>query len=96
MRLDKKTLQAIKDVFKNKEIYLFGSRTNDNSKGGDIDLFINEDLTLSEIRKLKIELMLKIGIQKIDIVSKNYANEILKEEVLKNGILINNRKTEIK
>jgi len=85
VRLNQYVLKAIKETFKNHPIYLFGSRTKD-TKGGDIDLFIDEELSLKEVIKLKVKLLKKIGDRKIDIVSKKYANEILKQEVYKNGI----------
>ena len=85
VRLNQYILNSIKEIFKDYPIYLFGSRTKD-TKGGDIDLFIDEELSLKEVIKLKVKLLKKIGDRKIDIVSKKYANEILKQEVYKNGI----------
>ncbi len=45
MRVSQKEIQIIKDtIYKyfsnNVEIFLFGSRVDDNKKGGDIDLYI--------------------------------------------------------
>ena len=40
---------AVKYFGKNSKIYLFGSRTDDKKKGGDIDIYIETDKTLSEI-----------------------------------------------
>jgi len=85
VRLNQDILKAIKETFEDYHIYLFGSRTKD-TKGGDIDLFIDEEISLKEVIKLKVKLLKKIGDRKIDIVSKKYANEILKQEVYKNGI----------
>jgi predicted nucleotidyltransferase len=49
--------------------YLFGSRTDDSKRGGDIDLLlIGQGLDQYLIRKLKILLKEKLGDQKIDIV----------------------------
>ncbi|RDG29830.1 nucleotidyltransferase domain-containing protein [Oceanispirochaeta sp. M1] len=51
---------------------LFGSRSDDNARGGDIDLFIRTDLTGIELQEARIRTMagisLRIGEQKIDIV----------------------------
>ena len=88
MRIDEKTLKSIKEVFENKKVYLFGSRLDDNLKGGDIDLFVDEELSLKDLRKLKVKLLNKIGLQKIDLISKSQASEILKDEIAKKGICL--------
>ena len=88
MRLDEKTLKGIKEVLKNKKVILFGSRVDESVKGGDIDLYIDEDLDIEEIAKLKAKLIKKIGDRKIDIVSKRYANELILKEIQKKGIII--------
>jgi len=88
VRLDEKTLKGIKEVLKNKKVILFGSRVDDSVKGGDIDLYIDEDLDIEEIAKLKAKLIKKIGDRKIDIVSKRYANELILKEIQKKGIVI--------
>jgi len=85
VRLNKFILKSIKEVFEGYNIYLFGSRTK-NTLGGDIDLFIDNNISLKDVIKLKVKLLKKIGDRKIDIVSKKYANEILKKEVYENGI----------
>jgi predicted nucleotidyltransferase len=59
---------------KNTRVILFGSRTNDASRGGDIDLFIQPDIYTSpeEMLKKKVNMLLemeqKLGEQKIDII----------------------------
>jgi len=88
VRLDEKTLKGIKEVLKNKKVILFGSRVDESVKGGDIDLYIDEDLDIEEIAKLKAKLIKKIGDRKIDIVSKRYANELILKEIQKKGIII--------
>lgn len=53
-------------------IYLFGSRLNDQAKGGDIDLFIESETPLSLIHcaQIKMELESQLGLP-VDIVSKH-------------------------
>ncbi|MDD3775842.1 MAG: nucleotidyltransferase domain-containing protein [Sulfurovaceae bacterium] len=51
------------------KLYLFGSRTDDDRKGGDIDLLIvSKDLTKRDLRLLRIDFFDKFGEQKLDIV----------------------------
>ena len=52
-------------------IYLFGSRTDDLLKGGDIDILVIGDrrLTGQEKREIKIAFYKKFGEQKIYIIS---------------------------
>ncbi len=79
MRLKKQEIEAIKNVTKaifgdNAIIRLFGSRTDDSQKGGDIDLFIycNRMISRSEQYQLKIKFLVQlkkiIGDQKIDVL----------------------------
>lgn len=56
-------------------VFLFGSRTDDKKKGGDIDLFIQNSNDRLLILETKIhflaELKTKIGERKIDVVFDN-------------------------
>ena len=98
MRLSNKDIAAIKEVTRrvfgdNATISLFGSRTDDNKKGGDIDLFIqcNCQISHEELYQLKIKflVLLKkiIDDQKIDVLinggqlSKSLLEAVQKEEV---------------
>jgi uncharacterized protein len=79
MRLQESEITHITNVFssfvktKNVQLYLYGSRTDDQKKGGDIDLLLvtsDPDVsTYLQSSKLKILLNLKelIGDQKIDL-----------------------------
>lgn len=67
--------KSIEQFVKNSYIlYLFGSRVDDNKKGGDIDLLLvldnNNDKILLSNEKYKIlaEIKFNIGEQKIDLV----------------------------
>jgi len=51
------------------KLYLFGSRTDDAKKGGDIDLLIvSKELTKRDTRLLRVDFFDKFGEQKLDIV----------------------------
>ena len=75
MRLTDFEANAIKqsacEVFGAKtQVFLFGSRTDDSKKGGDIDLYIKAETGKDLKHKIKYLLMLeqKMGEQKIDII----------------------------
>lgn len=73
MRITDKQRQEIKDVITQLDpkakIYLFGSRVDDNSRGGDIDLLILSDIiTERDRRNLRVELFDRIGEQKLDLI----------------------------
>jgi predicted nucleotidyltransferase len=64
-------------------VYLFGSRTDDSKKGGDIDLYIqlNKEYSPREIMLQKAEFLAKLdlllGEQKIDVLIKTpYNNDL--------------------
>ena len=51
------------------KLYLFGSRTKLDKRGGDIDLIILSDtITRSDVRDIRIEFIKNFGEQKIDII----------------------------
>lgn len=78
MRLTSNEISVIKECFKAQfgekdHLWLFGSRANNNARGGDIDLYIEtESVTLNEAFNKKFEFVLslnmRLGEQKIDIV----------------------------
>jgi predicted nucleotidyltransferase len=92
MRLNSKEQQAIKTTIYQKDkdalIYLFGSRVDDNKKGGDIDLLVfSKRLGFTEQRQIKIKLYELIGEQKIDLIiakdkTKPFIQLALEEAVL--------------
>jgi len=84
MRLNESEIKIIKEVIENSvkeaKIYLFGSRLDDNKKGGDIDLFLIAD-DINYEKKIQIKAKLKNMLHKpIDIVyHQNFEREIEKE-----------------
>ena len=62
------------------KVWLFGSRCNDQARGGDIDLYI-ESPALADLfqRKLQLKLALEdaLGEQKIDVLVHQYGTPLL-------------------
>ena len=95
MRLTKIQHKSIKntflEVFKQGEIYLFGSRIDDTKKGGDIDLYIaphNKDKLASKRIDFLVKLKKLIGEQKIDIVFQKDKTRVIEQEAIRDGILL--------
>ena len=94
MRLSQKTITILQDNIKKSfgdvNIYLFGSRTDDNKKGGDIDIAIDTKVSREEFRKKK-SLFLANLIRTnfdydIDIVNYNTNDKLLYNEIRQNNI----------
>lgn len=72
-------------------VYLFGSRTDDNKKGGDIDIMILSDKRLrwKEKAKIRWSYFEKFGEQKFDIVSSTFKDDDpFKQIVMHEGIIL--------
>ena len=93
MRLNKKDIQSIIQVAKeiygeSVEVYLFGSRTDNEKRGGDIDLLIR---TTSEkkgvLARIRMVARLKqlLGEQKIDVIG-DHDESLVAKEALTTGI----------
>jgi uncharacterized protein with HEPN domain len=106
MRLTKKQLETICKNFNSlffagDTLWLFGSRTDDSKRGGDIDLYIetnqkNPDLVYEQHSKLSNNIQKEIGEQKIDIVINILSRDLqllVYKEALKNGILLMKKET---
>ncbi|MCK5519704.1 MAG: nucleotidyltransferase domain-containing protein [Candidatus Marinimicrobia bacterium] len=60
------------------KVYLFGSRVDDNKRGGDIDLYVETEIKNKIFhRKIKMltALMMSLGEQKIDLVINNFTDD---------------------
>ncbi len=97
MRIKKEYVNIIKQLSKkyfgkDSQIYLFGSRSDDTKKGGDIDFYIetnvNDKLFERKIKML-VELQKLLGEQKIDLVINNFRLDKTIYQVARNeGILL--------
>ena len=73
VRLSKEELKTIKNIIKKYDpeakIIFFGSRTQLDKKGGDIDLLIiSEKIDYKKRRKISVDLQLALGERKIDMI----------------------------
>lgn len=93
MRLNSKDIQSIiriaKEIYGEEvAVYLFGSRTDDMKRGGDIDLLIrtkSEKKGILDRIRMKARLKQVLGDQKIDIVGDN-EDSVVVREALTTGI----------
>jgi hypothetical protein len=97
MRLSEFEISSIKTLAvhhfgKDVQVFLYGSRTSNVKRGGDIDLFIRDTNGVQFKIRTKInfltDLILQIGEQKIDVVLENRAsiNSIFVKTIHKTGI----------
>jgi predicted nucleotidyltransferase len=82
------------------KIYLFGSRVDDTLRGGDIDLYIQTEITEDSFKKrieFLVELEKEIGEQKVDLVF-NYekSGKSIEMEVLERGIELDLERLKLK
>jgi len=72
------------------KLYLFGSRTDDDAKGGEIDLLVvSDEITKRDLRLLRIDFFKHFGEQKLDIVLDDgeFKNPFIRH-ILKKAILL--------
>ena len=93
MRLDTSIIkffkQAIEEEIPGAKVYLFGSRTNDDAIGGDIDLMV---LTQNHIdkrlfRAIRVEFYKKFGWQKIDLINFTFDDQSLFRQLIKTNAI---------
>ncbi len=92
LRLSKEEIKIIKDIifkeFGECEIYIFGSQTNLQKQGGDIDIYVISNKKID----LKTKLLTKSFLQdkllkKVDIIISTNKNRAIEKEAIK-GIKI--------
>ena len=91
MRINLAMQQYLKQSCQNDgdKVFLFGSRVDDNKRGGDIDIFILSDkkYTLQVLNKIKTGFMQRFGWQKLDLVNwtfkeKNTFKDLVADEAI--------------
>lgn len=88
MRLDDKIRYYLKQEVAKQipgaKVYLFGSRTNNNALGGDIDILILSDEPINKrlIRLIRVEFYKRFGWQKLDIVNFTYNDDSVFKQLI--------------
>ncbi len=95
MRLTQKERTSIRDAVASYDdsakVSLFGSRVNDDARGGDIDLLvISTSLTESDKRKIKLRIYDALGEQKIDLllIHPNEPETAFVKQALQEGVQV--------
>ena len=82
-------IESVKNVDPDARVWLFGSRTDDSKKGGDIDIAIHsEKINKDVMQKIQVRRFIcdRIGEQKIDIVTTSDGKEAVFELAVAEGI----------
>ncbi len=84
-------LQTAKTFFGDEVyVYLFGSRVHNDTRGGDIDIYIKTSQVPENRLQKKIyfltELKKQLGDQKIDLILSPCKNKVLEGNILRDGI----------
>ena len=91
MRLGAKEVETIREEIRQAdpaaEIYLYGSRTDDSARGGDIDLWVRSSrITYRDTLRLLTSIKDRIGWQKIDLTINAGEDNVLAQLVTEQGI----------
>jgi predicted nucleotidyltransferase len=82
-------INAVKSADPGAKVWLFGSRTDDSKKGGDIDIAIfSEKISRDVMQEIKVRRFIcdRIGEQKIDIVTSSDGKEAFFRLAVEEGI----------
>ena len=96
MRLRDEERIAIREAaarFFQAEVRLFGSRVDDAARGGDIDLFIESDLAVSDVAARRIAMLAhlerQLGERKVDLVVADGRSDLAIHRVARaHGVLL--------
>ena len=92
VRLKEGEIKTIKEVIAKfdpqAEIILFGSRADPTKRGGDMDLLVvSKKIDYRQRRKIRVELLKRLGERKIDLlVVKNPKETVFSEMAYKYGV----------
>jgi predicted nucleotidyltransferase len=82
-------VQAVKNIDPDARVWLFGSRADDNKKGGDIDIAIfSRTINKDVMKEIQVRRFIcdRIGEQKIDIVTTKDGREAIFRLAMAEGI----------
>ena len=85
-------IDAVKNTDPDAKVWLFGSRTDDNKKGGDIDIAIlSEKIKETVMQEIQVRRFIcnRIGEQRIDIVTSAEGKEAFFRLAVEEGIELN-------
>ena len=84
-KLKKRIINTVYEVFGRVDIYLFGSRVDDEKRGGDIDLALDIMLSKKEFRRKKAAFYAKLVrmdfLYDVDLVSFHTKDTLLQNEI---------------
>lgn len=81
--------EAVRRFDPEAEIYLYGSRTNDSARGGDIDLLVVSDkLGFRDLLRLRMAILDRIGWQQLDLIfrRRDQLNDLLATVACETGV----------
>jgi len=82
-------IQAVKNIDPDAKVWLFGSRTDDLKKGGDIDIgILSSKVDVMEEIAIRQNICDRIGDQKIDLVVSKDGQQAFFIYVVTKGILL--------
>ena len=95
----KMILKAFQECFGSGEVYLYGSRVDNEAKGGDIDLYLVPDKKYNDEyqRKIKFLNVLEeyLGEQKIDAILHTDKNRPIEQIAIRDGVVLDEKRLKI-